>query len=63
MYTIQDEDDFFSSSEKIWRNLAFTPLDPLQWMGAVRIRVVRMNKSIIEAFTFDPIAPGQNMNP
>ncbi len=32
--TIQDIDEFGSSWEQIWRNLA---LDPLQWMGAVRM--------------------------
>ncbi len=39
---IQDVDDFVSSSEQIWRNLAYvtcSPVDPLQWMGAVRMRV------------------------
>ncbi len=32
--TIQDIDEFGSSWEQIWRNVA---LDPLQWMGAVRM--------------------------
>ncbi len=39
--TIKDVDVFDSSSEQIWSNLEiiFSPLDPLQWMGAVRMRV------------------------
>ncbi len=39
--TIKDVDVFDSSSEQIWSNLdiIFSPLDPLQWMGAVRMRV------------------------
>ncbi len=38
---IQDADEFVSSSEQIWRNLALHHLltmDPLQWMGANRMR-------------------------
>ncbi len=36
---IQDVDEFVSSREQSWRNLALHHLltmDPLQWMGAVR---------------------------
>ncbi len=35
---IQDVVEFVSSSEQIWRNLA-SPIDPLQPMGAVKIKV------------------------
>ncbi len=42
--------EFVSSSEQIWRNVALhhllTPMDPLQWMGAVRKRVQTADKNI-----------------
>ncbi len=34
---IQDSDEFVSSAYQIWRNLAL--IDPLKWMGAIRMRV------------------------
>ncbi len=37
------QDEFVSSSEQIWRNW---PMDPLQWMGAVRMRVQTADKNI-----------------
>ncbi len=37
--TIKDLDKVVISSKQIWRNLALHHLDPLQWMGAVRMRV------------------------
>ncbi len=40
---IQDVDEFVSSLEQIWRNLAFRHL---QWMGAVRMRVQTADKNI-----------------
>ncbi len=42
------EDEFVSSSEQIWRNVYITcsPMDPLQWMGAVRMRVQTADKNI-----------------
>ncbi len=46
---IQDVDGFVSSLEQIWRNLALHHLlthDPLQWMGAVRMRVQTADKYI-----------------
>ncbi len=44
LQAIQDVDEFVSSSEHIRRNVALqyftcSPMDPLQWMGAVRMRV------------------------
>ncbi len=42
MYLRSDADEFISSSEQIWRNVALHHLlvmDPLQWMGAVRMSV------------------------
>ncbi len=46
---IQDVDEFVSSSEQILRNLALhtcSPMDPLQWMGAVRLIVQTADKNI-----------------
>ncbi len=46
---IQDVDEFVSSWEQIWRNLALHHLltmDPLQWMGAVRRGVQTADKNI-----------------
>ncbi len=43
---IQDVDEFVSALEKIWRNLAYSPMDPLQWMGAIRMRVQTADKNI-----------------
>ncbi len=42
---IQDVDEFVSSSELIWR-ITCSPMDPLQWMGAVRMRVQTADKNI-----------------
>ncbi len=44
--TIQDVDEFVSSSEQILRNLALHHLITLQWMGAVTMRVQTADKSI-----------------
>ncbi len=40
-HTRSDVHDFIFSSEQIWWNLALhlLTMDPLQWMGAVRMRV------------------------
>ncbi len=46
---IQDVDELVSSSEQIWRNVAYftcSSVDALQWMGAVRIRVQTADKNI-----------------
>ncbi len=46
----QGVDEFVSSSEQIWRNVALhhliDPMDALQWMGAVRMRVQTADKNI-----------------
>ncbi len=42
---IQDVNEFVCSSEKIWKNVA-SPMDPLRWMGAVRMRVLTADKNI-----------------
>ncbi len=46
----QGVDEFVSSSEQIWRNVALhhliDPMAPLQWMGAVRMRVQTADKNI-----------------
>ncbi len=48
--TIQDVDDFASSSEQIWKKMmnyiTCSPVDPLQWMGAVRMRVQTADNNI-----------------
>ncbi len=48
--TNQDVDELVSSSKQIWSYLALhhclTTMDPLQWMGAVRIRVQTADKNI-----------------
>ncbi len=49
MYLRSDADEFISSSEQIWRNVALHHLlvmDPLQWMGAVRMSVQKADKYI-----------------
>ncbi len=41
MQAIHNVDEFVSSLEQIWMNLALRhglPMDPLQWMGAVRMK-------------------------
>ncbi len=47
----QDVDAFVSSSEQIfrifWRNIAYSRTDPLQWMGAVRMRFPTADKNIV----------------
>ncbi len=47
---IQHVDEFISSSEQIWRNVSLyiscSPMDHLQWMGAVRKRVQTADKNI-----------------
>ncbi len=50
---MQDIDEFVSSSEQIWRNVALHHLlmDPLQWMGAVRMRVQTADKDITMIYT------------
>ncbi len=50
-HVIQDVDEFVSSLEQIWRNLSLHHLlisDPLQWMGAVRMRAEKV--SVINKF-------------
>jgi len=50
-HVIQDVDEFVSSLEQIWRNLSLNHLlisDPLQWMGAVRMRAEKV--SVINKF-------------
>ncbi len=44
---IQDVDELVSLSEQIWRNLALhhSPMDPLWWMGAVKMRVQTADKN------------------
>ncbi len=37
-----DVEEFVSSSEQIWRNVALH--DPLQWMGAVRMRNMKTSQ-------------------
>ncbi len=50
---MQDVDELVSSSEQIWRNVALHHLlmDPLQWMGAVRMRVQTVDKDITMIYT------------
>ncbi len=44
---IQDVDDVVFSSEHILRTyISCSPMDPLQWMGAVRTRVQAVDKNI-----------------
>ncbi len=51
MYThpqaIQDIDEFVSSSDlEIQHSITCSPMDALQWMGAVRMRVQTAGKNI-----------------
>ncbi len=52
MYSPQaiHSNEFISSSEQIWRNVSLyiscSPMDHLQWMGAVRKRVQTADKNI-----------------
>ncbi len=45
---IKDVDKFVSSSEQVWREIyhyiTCSAMDPLQWMGAVRMRVQTADK-------------------
>ncbi len=44
---IQYVDEFISSSEQIWKNdITCSPMDPQQWMGAVRMRVQIADKNL-----------------
>ncbi len=55
MKAIQDVTKFVSSLKHIWRNLASniicSPMDALQWMGAVRMRVQTSYKNITIIYT------------
>ncbi len=48
MTSLSDYPEFISSLEQIWKNVALHHLlmDPLQWMGAVRMRVQTADKNI-----------------
>ncbi len=54
---IQDVNEFVSSLEQIWRNLALHHLltNRLQWMGAVRMRVQTTDENITIIHNLTPV--------
>ncbi len=57
MTSLSDYPEFISSLEQIWKNVALHHLlmDPLQWMGAVRMRVQTADKNITIIHTLQSI--------
>ncbi len=45
LITLFIQDKFVSLLEQIWRNVACLTMDPLQWMGAIRMRVQTADKN------------------
>jgi len=51
---MQDVDEFVSSSEQfgeMYHYITCSPMDPLQWMGAVRMKVQTADKNITIIYT------------